>query len=135
MSGQLDAVCRQMITIDTWHTSCRLLSLDSLKATGLCPACSGADFPFLNGERAVTATVICGKNAVQLAPSAQATAIDLKMMAERLSPVGQISSNPFLLRLKTDNHVLTLFRDGRTIVEGTTEPSEARTIVAKLLGS
>lgn len=135
LSGRLEAVCRQMITIDTWDTSCRLLSLDALKATNLCPACSGAEYPFLSGQRAVTATVICGKNAVQLAPPLGAGTIDLKLMAERLAAIGTISSNPFLLRLTAPNHVLTLFRDGRTIVEGTTEPAEARTIVAKLLGS
>lgn len=135
LSGHREDVCRQMITIDTWHTSCRLLSLDALKAAGICPACTGREYPFLNGQRAVTATVICGKNAVQLAPTAGSAAVDLKLMAERLAASGQISTNPFLLRLTTGQYVLTLFRDGRTIIEGTTEPSEARTIVAKLLGS
>lgn len=135
LSGKLEAVCRKMITIDTWDTSCRLVSLDALRAANLCPACTGSDFPFLSGQRAVTATVICGKNAVQLAPSVGASAIDLTRMAERLAPLGKLSSNPFLLRLTTPQHVLTLFRDGRTIVEGTTEPAEARTVVAKLLGS
>ena len=135
LGGHLDAVCREMITIDTWHTSCRLLSLDALRSAGVCPACTGADYPFLSGQRAVTATVICGKNAVQLAPTPGAPKIDLKLMAQRLASAGQISANPFLLRLATPEHVLTLFSDGRTIIEGTTEPAEARTIVAKLLGS
>ena len=135
LSGHFDAVCREMITIDTWHTSCRLLSLDALRSAGVCPACTGADYPFLSGQRAVTATVICGKNAVQLAPTPGAQKIDLKLMAQRLASAGQISANPFLLRLTMPEHVLTLFSDGRTIIEGTTEPAEARTIVAKLLGS
>lgn len=135
LSGNLDAVCRQMITIDTWNTSCRLLSLDALRQANTCPACSGAEYPFLSGQRAVSATVICGKNAVQLAPTPGASLVDLTRMSERLTALGEVSSNPFLVRLRTDSHVLTLFRDGRTIVEGTTEPAVARSIVAKLLGS
>ncbi len=84
----------------------------------------------LSGQRAATATVICGKNAVQLAPTPGAPSVDLQRMAERLGSLGQISANPFLLRLRTEENVLTLFRDGRTIVEGTTEPAQARSIVA-----
>ncbi len=135
LSGHREAVCRSMITIDTWNTSCRLLSLDALRSSQACPACSGRETPFLSGARAVSATVICGKNAVQLAPTAGASSVDLKVMAERLATAGRVTVNPFLLRLTTEQHVLTLFRDGRTIVEGTTEPAQARSIVAKLLGS
>ncbi|MCC6511929.1 MAG: ThiF family adenylyltransferase [Pirellulaceae bacterium] len=135
LSGHREAVCRQLITIDTWHTSCRMLSLDALRAAGSCPACTGREFPFLSGERAVQTTVLCGKNAVQLSAASATDIVDLDQLSARLQSVGTLTKNPFLLRLKTDTHVLTVFRDGRTIVEGTTETAEARTIVARLLGS
>ncbi len=119
LSGNLQAVCRQLITIDTWQTSCRLLSLDSLKATGGCPSCAGTEYPFLSGQRAVTATVICGKERSAVGSAHWCQPDRSKAMAERLASAGEISVNPFLLRLTITGHTLTLFRDGRTIVEGT----------------
>jgi molybdopterin/thiamine biosynthesis adenylyltransferase len=135
LSGNLDAVCRHLITIDTWHTSCRLLSLEQMRAVGDCPACGLGQYPFLSGERAAQATVLCGKNAVQLAPSAGGATIDLARLEQQLSLVGKVTRNPFLIRLNYEPYILTIFRDGRTIVEGTTEPAAARTLVARLLGS
>lgn len=135
LSGNLDAVCRQLITIDTWHTSCRLLSLDRLRDTANCPACSLNEYPFLSGQRSVQATVLCGKNAVQLAPSATGARLDLAAMEESLSRVGTVTRNAYMLRLSLPEHRLTLFLDGRAVVEGTTDTAVARTLVARLLGS
>ena len=134
LSGNLDAVCRQLITIDTWHTSCRLLSLEGLRQSSACPACVLKQYPFLSGERSSQATVLCGKNAVQLAPSSAAK-LDLENLAKALSNLGTIQSNPYMLRLSLPDYRLTIFRDGRTVVEGTTEPAIARSIVARTLGS
>lgn len=135
LSGNLDAVCRQLMTVDTWHTSCRLLSLDRLRDAGTCPACGLNEYPFLNGERSVQTTVLCGKNAVQLSPTAGSPQVDLMRLERQLRAMGTVTRNAFLLRLPYEQFVLTVFRDGRTIVEGTTEPSEARAIVARALGS
>ena len=135
LSGNLEAVCRDLITVDTWNTSCRLLSLEQLRGSHTCPACGQGDFPFLSGERSPQATVLCGKNAVQLAPAAGASAVNLESLEQQLSSLGPISRNAFLLRLRIPDFGLTIFRDGRTIVEGTTETSVARGLVARVLGS
>lgn len=133
LSGNLEAVCRQLITIDTWNTSCRLLSLESLRASGECPTCGRREFPFLSGEQSVQATVLCGKNAVQLSPIRGAAPLDLVALAERISPLGSIVRNAFLLRVTLAEYEVTIFRDGRTIVQGTTETAVARAIVARLM--
>jgi adenylyltransferase/sulfurtransferase len=39
------------------------------------------------------------------------------------------------LRLKVDDFELTLFPDGRVIVQGTDDPAVARTLYAKYVGS
>ncbi len=132
LSGNLSAVCRQLIVIDTWNTSCRLLSLDALRAGGSCPACGLGESPFLSGERATQSTILCGKNAVQLSG---AGTVDLTALASRLKSVGELSANAFLVRLKYEGYTITCFRDGRVVVEGTTEPAFAKTLVARVLGS
>lgn len=135
LSGNLDAVCRQLITVDTWHTGCRLMSLDRLKESGDCPACGHQEYLFLSGQRTVQATVLCGKNAVQLAPASGAASLDLATLEPQLARVGTVTRNAFLLRLRLPEYGLTVFRDGRTVVEGTTDPSVARSVVARVLGS
>lgn len=135
LSGHLDSVCRQLITIDTWHTGCRLVSLDRLKESGDCPACAHHDYLFLSGRRSVQATVLCGKNAVQLAPASGSAGLDLESLEPQLARVGAVTRNAFLLRLRLPEYGLTVFRDGRTVVEGTTDPAVARSVVARVLGS
>jgi adenylyltransferase/sulfurtransferase len=135
LSGHGDQVCRQLITIDTWHTGCRLLSLDRLKEAGECPACAHHDYLFLSGRCSVQATVLCGKNAVQLAPPDGARGLNLESLEPQLARVGSVTRNAFLLRLSLPDYGLTVFRDGRAVVEGTTDPAVARSIVARVLGS
>jgi len=43
--------------------------------------------------------------------------------------------NAYLLRAKLNGREIVLFRDGRAIVHGTEEPSEARSFYACYVGS
>ena len=45
--------------------------------------------------------------------------------------------NPYLLRLnlKNPDYEISLFRDGRAIIKGTDDPSVAKTIYARYIGS
>jgi hypothetical protein len=56
---------------------------------------------------------------------------------KRLEAVGQVESNPFLLRCALNDPQgvsLTVFTDGRMMVHGVHEPKRARSIVARCLG-
>ncbi len=46
-----------------------------------------------------------------------------------------MTRNPYLLRVKIEAFELTLFPDGRAIVQGTDDPTVARTVYAKYVGS
>jgi adenylyltransferase/sulfurtransferase len=59
----------------------------------------------------------------------------LDELAKRLAGLGRVTRNPFLLRLKVDTYELTLFPDGRAIVQGTDDPAVARTVYAKYVGA
>jgi adenylyltransferase/sulfurtransferase len=78
--------------------------------------------------------VLCGRNAVQLT-FPDPDAVSLEALAEKLQGVGRVTLNRFLLRLEVDPYALTVFRDGRTIVSGTDDVAEARTIHARYIGS
>ena len=103
---------------------------------GVCePRATGVDDrPWLTGERGSQSAILCGRNAVQLSPPAGAK-LSLDELADKLSGVGRVTRNPFLLRLAVDDYLLTVFPDGRAIVGGTDEIAEAKTIYARYIGS
>ncbi len=136
LSGNLTAVSQELLVIDTWNTTCRTISLRGLKQRERqCPVCELGVFEFLDGKLRTEAVVLCGKNAVQVRSAASGKLIgNLGELAERLQHSGKVVNNGFFLRLILPNHVLTVFRDGRAVVEGTTDPMEAKNLLSKTLG-
>jgi molybdopterin-synthase adenylyltransferase len=135
LSGNAELVSQHLMVIDTWNTSCRMISTASLKAASPnCPACQQRQFPFLDGALRTEAVVLCGKNAVQVRSASSALSGDLSALAARLAHSGKVTNNGFFLRLILPEHVLTVFRDGRAVVEGTTDTLEAKNLLSKTLG-
>ena len=130
LAGKPEAVCRQLMVVDTWHTDLRLVSLNRQPA---CPACGQRTFPFLAGEIRSEGTVMCGKNAVQLVPPNMGE-MSLAQVAQKLAPLGSVQQNAFFVRVQLPAHTLTIFRGGRTVVEGTTAVAEAKSVLARTLG-
>jgi len=119
---------------DLWQGTHRTISLEALRNNQECQACHRSDFEFLDGRRSAAASVLCGKNAVQIQPPTTQR-LNLSEMSERLRSYGQLQINAFLLRVNSDNLQLTLFADGRAIVSGTEEPAVARALYARIIGS
>ncbi len=135
LSGNVDMVSHDLMVIDTWNTASRMISTASLKAPSRnCPACQQHQFPFLEGAMRTETVVLCGKNAVQVRSATAPSTADFSALAERLQHSGKVTNNGFFLRLILPNHTLTLFRDGRAVVEGTTDPLEAKNLLSKTLG-
>jgi adenylyltransferase/sulfurtransferase len=62
-------------------------------------------------------------------------AISLESLAARLQGVGDVTRNKFLLRLRVDQYLITVFPDGRAIIGGTEDIAEARTVYARYVGN
>jgi molybdopterin-synthase adenylyltransferase len=134
LTGNRDAVNRQLGVYELWDNRARSIQLDSLfQGFDQC-LCHGTDFPWLSGERGSHTAVLCGRNAVQLT-FPERTDISFEQLAGKLSDVGQVSYNRFLLRVEVDGYTLTIFRDGRTIVSGTDDIAEARSVHARVIGA
>jgi hypothetical protein len=80
--------------------------------------------------------VLCGRNAVQISPPNRGR-LDLDQAAERLAASGTVTRNPFLVRVRLADapFELTVFRDGRAIVQGTEDLTVARGLYARYVGS
>jgi adenylyltransferase/sulfurtransferase len=98
-----------------------------------CPLCADGRTEYLACEPLRTVT-LCGRNAVQLVPGAKGD-LDLTAMGRRLAVFGPVESNEFLLKCSSPPYELTLFRDGRAIVRGTENASDARSVYSKMVGA
>ena len=99
-----------------------------------CKTCGQRNFEFLDTESPEFSAVLCGRDAVQIAPSTP-TVLDLESLAERLQFSVAVSINEYLLRFSAGENEMTVFRDGRAIVKGTDDISIARSLYAKFVGS
>ncbi len=131
LSGNQPQICPGLMVLDTWNTEFRIVNL---KPRSDCQTCGQRKFPFLSGEIRSEATVLCGKNAVQI-QSPHGQVATLESLVDKLRLVGEVSHNPFFVRVQLPEYQLTIFRGGRTVVEGTVSVAEAKSLVARILGS
>ncbi|WP_038038962.1 ThiF family adenylyltransferase [Thermorudis peleae] len=126
------AACHgSLLQIDGWTLECSRIPLNSPDPQ--CPCCGLHTFDFLTGPTPSQTVHLCGRDAVQVVPYPPAT-LSLSALATRLTQVGAVSYNRYVLRLRADRYELTVFPDGRAIVKGTTDPTEARSVYARYIG-
>ena len=109
-------------------------AVEAGRRTG-CPCCGERRFEFLDSKRGSSASaVFCGRNAVQITPERR-LAPDFAGLRERLKSLGAVTFNGVVLEFTAGAHRLTVFPDGRVLVTGTRDTAEARSLVAKYIGS
>lgn len=138
LSGHLEAVSRKLTTFDFWHNELRQIKIEPNRVGAGCPACGLGKRDFLDGSRSSLTQTLCGRNAVQI-QNPNGHQIDLELLASRLSTLGPVSVNPFLLRFESKLYddgpfAITVFRDGRGIISGTEDPIMARRIYSAWIG-
>ncbi|MEM6554089.1 MAG: ThiF family adenylyltransferase [Planctomycetota bacterium] len=102
-------------------------------------------FPLLEGRGGTEAVTLCGRGAVQLSPGVEAAGVDLDGLAGRWSAVlgaDAVRANAFLVKAELAGtgvaegraESVTVFRDGRALVQGTTDAAVARGVYDRLVG-
>ena len=131
LSGRTESLLRGLVAVDLWRGVFEVMDLTS--RAPWCPTCTEGRYDYAEGEREASAS-LCGRDAVQVrAP--RGTHIDLRALATRLAAVGEVTENPYLLRLRSPEAELVVFADGRAIVKGVEDTAAARSVYAKYVGS
>ena len=130
LTGQPGIMRRSLLSFDLW-TSDRS-EISTTRPDSACPVCGDRKFPHLAGEGRPHIT-LCGRNSVQIHEHSRP--VDLAEMHTRLAPHGSVRSNDLLLRFERAPHTMTIFADGRAIIQGTTDASVARSLYARYIGS
>jgi adenylyltransferase/sulfurtransferase len=129
--GKEDELVDAVLTIDLWKGLFETYKPSAPKKQ--CPACGLREFPYLRGDSETQSVSLCGRNAVQVRPLATQE-LRLDEVAERLRRLGEVKVNPHLLRVTIGDKEIVLFKDGRAMIHGTDDPSEAKSLYAKYVG-
>jgi adenylyltransferase/sulfurtransferase len=130
--GDLDALHGSLMQFDVWQNDWRKIKLGEPNPD--CRTCGQRIFDFLDAERQEFAAVLCGRDAVQIAPP-DGTTIDLEGFGSKVAHLGQVKQNQYLVRFAVGDNEITVFRDGRAIIKGTDDLSVARSLYARYVGA
>lgn len=138
LSGNQDAVETNLVSHNFWTNRIRRIEADQAQMKK-CRACLRREYDFLEGDRRADVDqtqTLCGREAVQITQNSGNEWVDLKRFAERWNHLGRVQTTRFFTRLFPDErHSVTIFRDGRVVVTGTDQISEARILYDRYVGS
>jgi len=139
LTGQAHLMRRTLVSFDLWNPA----SGSALERSEIytrsprdgCEVCGQRIFTHLAGHNRAHIT-LCGRDSVQIHEHHRP--IDFAAMRMRLSSNADISdlrANDLILRFRRGPHTVTVFGDGRAIVQGTTDITVARTLYARFVGA
>ena len=131
IAGQRAKVTRSITVVNLWDNQFEALPLPDRDPD--CPCCGQRRFDYLTGTQHSAVTTLCGQGTVQVKPPLGAD-VDLDELAERLALHGTVQRNRYLLRAELDGVTLTVFGNGRAIVDGVKDAGIARSIYARYVG-
>ena len=134
-TGHRESLRSGVWSLDFWNNRSR--EIEILPALSqACIACGQGELEYLEAGRddaSGDAKILCGRQSVQLPANGQAIA--LSGLAERWQALGEVQRSRFFMRLTLEDGIsLTVFRDGRTVVDGTNDVGRARSLHARYIG-
>jgi len=130
LTGSKDMLRRSLLSFDLWTNERSEVSTNRPRPD--CEVCQRRDFAHLRGEGRPHIT-LCGRNSVQIHEHERP--VDFGELEARLKSHGKVRSNNLLLRFERGAHVITVFADGRALIQGTTDVIQARSLYARFIGS
>ena len=123
-----------LVSFDVWKNEYSCMNVQKLRKHN-CPSCGeNALYPYLNKENTSKTAVLCGRNTVQIRPPHKEE-IDFERYKELLHDrVNDLNVNPYLLSFSVEEKRLVAFKDGRVLVHGTKDISEAKTVYHRYFG-
>ena len=139
LTGQPHLMRRTLLSFELWSpaSGARLeqAEISAAAPRADCEVCGRHIFTHLAGKNRAHIT-LCGRDSVQIHEHHRP--VDFAAMRARLAAhadIQDLRSNDLLLRFRRGPHTLTLFPDGRAIVQGTTDVMIARSLYARFVGS
>jgi molybdopterin/thiamine biosynthesis adenylyltransferase len=139
LTGQAGRMRRTLLSFELWETepggSLGRSEISASAPRPGCEVCGDRKFNHLSGRGRAHIT-LCGRDSVQIHEHHRP--IDFAELGSRLrahADIQSLRSNDLLLRFRRGPYTVTVFGDGRAIVQGTTDRTVARSIYARFIGS
>lgn len=128
--GARDQMRRSLLSYDVWSNGHS--EIETVRPREDCIVCGQRQFLHLSGTGRPQIT-LCGRNSVQIHEHHRR--VDFGELERRLRPHGSVRHNDMLLRFDRGEYRITVFRDGRALVQGTTDIGLARSLYSRFIGS
>ncbi|KKB42521.1 ThiF family adenylyltransferase [Bacillus thermotolerans] len=134
LAGRKEEIRRELVSFDLWKNTHSSINISSLKKED-CPSCGRQpSYPYLSAERRTKTAVLCGRDTVQVRPP-EGRQFHLNQLASMLEKQGtNVKTNGLLLSAVVSGKRVVLFQDGRMLVHGTKNISDAKKLYQQLLG-
>ena len=139
LTGQRRLMRRTLLSLDVWAPAqgggLERSEISTATPRVDCTVCGKRIFSHLAGEGRAHIT-LCGRDSVQIHEHHRP--VDFAAMRLRLADhadIRELKANDLLLRFRRGPYTLTVFGDGRAIVQGTTDVSVARSLYARFVGA
>lgn len=130
--GDTASLHRSLMQFDVWANDRQRIKLG--EPNPYCKTCGQRSFEFLDADAQEFSAVLCGRDAVQVAPPKHVN-LDLTALAQKLNGVAEVKQNEYLVRFTSGENEITVFRDGRAIVKGTDDVTIARSLYSRYIGT
>ncbi|MDQ0971297.1 sulfur carrier protein ThiS adenylyltransferase [Neobacillus niacini] len=132
--GDWDSLRNKLVSFDVWKNHYTSINVDKLKNED-CPTCGvKRSYPFLSFENQTKSAVLCGRDSVQIRPSVPVVRNLEALEKLFMNQGGTVQRNPYLLSYTVNTHRLVIFKDGRVLVHGTKDITEAKSLYHKYFG-
>ncbi|MEK7018102.1 thiazole biosynthesis adenylyltransferase ThiF [Bacillus sp. FSL R9-9410] len=129
-----DSLRDGLVSFDVWKNEYSCMNVQKLRKHNCLSCGEQALYPYLNKENTSKTAMLCGRNTVQIRPPHKEE-MNFEQYKELLNNrVNDLNVNPYLLSFSVEEKRLVAFKDGRVLVHGTKDISEAKTIYHRYFG-
>jgi len=125
-----EAPSGDLLVVDGWRPEIQRIHV--ARRTN-CPACVDGAREYVGARRTQVLASLCGSDTISLDPNHEEL-IDLDGLRHRLEGLGTAHRAGGVLVADVEGRRLTVFPDGRALIRGVRDESEARAVYAKYIG-
>lgn len=131
--GEEVALREKLVSFDLWKNEYSTIQVKHLKKADCLSCGDQRTYPFLSYDNQLKTAVLCGRDTVQIRPPHQMSDNLMEIADKLLSRGFLVEYNAFLLSVEVEDKRLVMFRDGRTLVHGTKDIKQAKSLYHQYL--
>ena len=134
LAEDLESLRATLVSFDVWKNQFSSVNVSSLR-NPQCLSCGTKPvYPFLDYRNQTKTALLCGRDTVQIRPSALQD-MDVAYLEKSLVSQGiNVESNPYLLSFSINDARVVVFKDGRVLVHGVRDILQAKNLYHRFLG-